>query len=393
MLTYSDLRGSLDRKQVILRVLAMINTTIVETLVIVGGALALLRGLGQLLKPDVSIRDFLIAEIFLLSAAIQVFRFPSLGSGNPILFTIGNLILPFLYLLLGVSLYFLYKFLFCQKNSFIKSDSLHLLPSISYLIFLFLQIVFLPSIPYHQSALSSTLPTAQLLILILSHVILFVYLVFVLWNMRLFDLAKETPPNPYNKTAFIGLIIVSSSLILNVMGMIAQSVLLTSCGHIGFTAALAYWYLANCRYPELEHELENMIRDFSFKGKIAKGINVNLILSRMKELMEKERYFLQDNCSLQELSNVLDIPQHQLSYIIRDNLQINFKTYVNSYRIKEAQTLIAADPECNILSVGFSVGFNSKSSFYEAFKKQLGMTPGEFRAIKRSVDQKSGRQN
>ena len=56
-----------------------------------------------------------------------------------------------------------------------------------------------------------------------------------------------------------------------------------------------------------------------------------------------------------------------LSQIINDRLDMNFRSYLNSYRIKEAQHLLEHSPGMNILEITLATGFNSKSSFNGLF--------------------------
>jgi AraC-like DNA-binding protein len=54
---------------------------------------------------------------------------------------------------------------------------------------------------------------------------------------------------------------------------------------------------------------------------------------------------------------------------------------VNTYRVEEAKRKLV-DPSrkhYSLLAIAEEVGFNSKSAFNTAFKKQTSMTPSEFR--------------
>jgi AraC-like DNA-binding protein len=57
----------------------------------------------------------------------------------------------------------------------------------------------------------------------------------------------------------------------------------------------------------------------------------------------------------------------------------SFHKFLNSHRIAEARQLLKADRASSALSIGYHVGFNSKSTFYAAFKQAVGMSPSEYR--------------
>ena len=42
------------------------------------------------------------------------------------------------------------------------------------------------------------------------------------------------------------------------------------------------------------------------------------------------------------------------------------------------------DRNCAILNIAYTVGFNSNSAFYAAFKKCVGQTPAQFRRAQQS---------
>ncbi len=105
-------------------------------------------------------------------------------------------------------------------------------------------------------------------------------------------------------------------------------------------------------------------------------------VSRLLDYMDTEKPHLQSELTLSELSEQVKIPTHHLSQIINEKLKCNFLDFINGYRVKEVQNHLS-DPDSKnltILSLAFESGFNSKSTFYAAFKKQTSMTPNQYRA-------------
>jgi AraC-like DNA-binding protein len=104
-------------------------------------------------------------------------------------------------------------------------------------------------------------------------------------------------------------------------------------------------------------------------------------LEKLLSVIEAEKLFTDSDLSLQKLAKKLAIPIHHLSQIINERLQKNFFEFVNGYRVEEAKKLLAdpAKKHLNIAEIGFSVGFNSLSTFNAAFKNHAQMTPSLFR--------------
>ncbi|NTW25190.1 MAG: AraC family transcriptional regulator [Lentimicrobium sp.] len=108
------------------------------------------------------------------------------------------------------------------------------------------------------------------------------------------------------------------------------------------------------------------------------------IMDRVTEyLMDKGKPFVNPKLSLQDASLVLNINPNRLSQVINEKTGLNFKDYINSYRVEEAKLLLSSQEfqKLTIEAIAEKAGFNSKSPFYAAFKKHTGMTPKEFVAL------------
>jgi AraC-like DNA-binding protein len=104
-------------------------------------------------------------------------------------------------------------------------------------------------------------------------------------------------------------------------------------------------------------------------------------ISTLKSAMETEKLYLDPKLTLPLLSQKLYIPIRHLSQIINEEFNKNFNDYINCYRIAESKKLFRenSNSEKGILEIAYSVGFNSKSAFYDAFKKSTGLTPKQFK--------------
>jgi AraC-like DNA-binding protein len=101
----------------------------------------------------------------------------------------------------------------------------------------------------------------------------------------------------------------------------------------------------------------------------------------VKKHIENNNRYLDSEFSLEILASEIKMSTTKVSNIINQNSQFNFSDYINQLRIEKAKTLLIVPKyaDYNIEAIGYECGFNSKSTFYLAFKKFTTITPTEFR--------------
>jgi AraC-like DNA-binding protein len=102
-------------------------------------------------------------------------------------------------------------------------------------------------------------------------------------------------------------------------------------------------------------------------------------LRTLKSHMKREKSFLKPDISLKDLAEELDIPPRYLSQVINEHHKQNFYDFITTYRIEEAKRRLTSPSRKTVLEIMYEVGFNSKSSFNQSFKKLTGMTPSQFK--------------
>ncbi|MBY5933986.1 helix-turn-helix transcriptional regulator [Tateyamaria omphalii] len=102
------------------------------------------------------------------------------------------------------------------------------------------------------------------------------------------------------------------------------------------------------------------------------------IAGKIEALMRDERLFLEPDLSLWDLANRIGVTTHYASQALNEKIGVRFFDYVNRWRIHDATDRLR-DTDATILEITYDVGFNSRSSFYTAFKRELGMTPSQYR--------------
>ena len=99
------------------------------------------------------------------------------------------------------------------------------------------------------------------------------------------------------------------------------------------------------------------------------------------KFIKSEKIYLQPKYTLQNLSVDLNIGSSTLSATINKNAKKSFVDYINEMRVNQAKKFLLDHKyeSYTIASIGLESGFNSKSAFYDVFKKHSGMTPLAFK--------------
>lgn len=101
---------------------------------------------------------------------------------------------------------------------------------------------------------------------------------------------------------------------------------------------------------------------------------IGIGLKLLEQLDEKQVYRDKD-LSLVKLAQLIGTNRSYLSNYINQELNTNFNDLINEKRVNYAQILLANE-DMKVYEICEVSGFNSISSFYRAFKKFTGYTPG-----------------
>lgn len=104
------------------------------------------------------------------------------------------------------------------------------------------------------------------------------------------------------------------------------------------------------------------------------------IARKLRAAMEVEHLYRDPNLSLWALARRVGASPNYISQTLSEDVGESFFDFVNGYRIKEAMTLLSTTNE-TVLAITYDVGFNARSSFYNAFKRVTGQTPSSYRKI------------
>lgn len=161
----------------------------------------------------------------------------------------------------------------------------------------------------------------------------------------------------------------------------------------GFMAVLLIWSLAVWglrqkpgfagRYLDAEASVavDGLVEDTAqqkYQRSALSSERAERIIQKIETSMAQDKLYLDANLSLLKLSAHIGVTPNYISQTLNERMETNFFDHVNKWRIEAAKPKVLEGDE-TILAIAFAVGFNARSSFYKAFKKETGQTPSDYR--------------
>ena len=149
------------------------------------------------------------------------------------------------------------------------------------------------------------------------------------------------------------------------------------------SGALSFSFLLYLSWAFIYFNKENRILYLSeskkYGDKKIEKEEVSRFQERLREVVEDQMIYKESNLKLPMVAERIMTSPHRLSQYLNDNLNKSFAQYINEYRVEAAKKLILENDTLTLEGIGYEVGFNSRSTFYTAFKKYTGKTPAAFK--------------
>jgi len=104
------------------------------------------------------------------------------------------------------------------------------------------------------------------------------------------------------------------------------------------------------------------------------------LMAKIDRLMTEQEAYKDPELALDEAAAALGAKAYAVSQAINRCRQMNVKTYLNEYRVKEAMRMLAGSNNdyLTVEGIAFEAGFADRRSFYRVFKKYTGLSPSDF---------------
>ncbi|PKL38953.1 MAG: hypothetical protein CVV44_08780 [Spirochaetae bacterium HGW-Spirochaetae-1] len=350
------------------------------SLILFGAGLSFLLAIVQLLQSRRTVKNILLFCIFCSLTVIQLQQYAVIGAVTDYR-SAGQMALLLAKFILGPSIYLFYQLTFRKDYHFSVQSAIHFVPFVFALVFVLLH-------TFRESVLAT--PFHGVYVFIMDHsmvssahslgmAVILGYIVAILSQMEILTVIRNHKRSPIALLAITVTVTLLVITVLLIISMIYNAALFSLMALVLTSFFVIAWFIMGQVHPELFFPLDMKSRKKPGKVHDLKGIDEEDVKARLLSLMELEKLYCDEDLSLKRLSGLLDMQPHHLSIFLNNKLNVNFNVFINQYRIGEALSMMQSEQDRSLLSIAFAVGFNSKSSFYEAFKKQTGMSPARYR--------------
>lgn len=176
--------------------------------------------------------------------------------------------------------------------------------------------------------------------------------------------------------------------LLDTLGFIIQFTLLKNwflpiqlLDYLLILVTLTYMVFKGLGHPEIFRGLNSQEVAIATPEKYAysslSSLQQNTYAQQLDAYLLEHEIFVDSSLTLTQLSEKTAIPTRKLSQTINSEFGQNFSEFINSYRINYVKQRLCQAP--TIAEVMYDAGFSSRSSFNQAFKKNTGLTPSQYK--------------
>jgi len=150
-------------------------------------------------------------------------------------------------------------------------------------------------------------------------------------------------------------------------------------------APIAYYSLAffiwgyvytNIYQMVVVNENENVSENVNENENVNEEVD-SAFLEQLNKVCEQQELYTKSDLTRDELSRQMNMGHTQLTLRLKEATGMNFYDYINGLRINKAVQLIE-EGKMDMGSIGQTVGYSYRSTFYRAFTAIQGCTPTEY---------------
>jgi AraC-like DNA-binding protein len=109
---------------------------------------------------------------------------------------------------------------------------------------------------------------------------------------------------------------------------------------------------------------------------------------RVREVLDLLEAQWPQQLRTRDLAATVNLGTSRLAHLVKESTQLSIRDRIRHRRIAEAAHLLVTTHQ-RISEICYSVGFSDVSNFNHAFRRELGVSPGEYRERERAREETS----
>ncbi|CAL2101719.1 helix-turn-helix domain-containing protein [Tenacibaculum sp. 190130A14a] len=103
---------------------------------------------------------------------------------------------------------------------------------------------------------------------------------------------------------------------------------------------------------------------------------------KVDDYIQVSKCYMNNKLTIIDIAEAIHVHPKRISYAINKVKSQNFNSYINSFRVELAKKLLKSNEaqHLSIEGIGLEAGFHTKATFYNAFKKNVHMTPAQYKS-------------
>lgn len=286
------------------------------------------------------------------------------------------------FLFFGPLLYFyVKKLLFKPKNN--KFSLVHLLPGFCYFLFsIFYFLIYDLTTNIEQTGILFFIVETSI-ILSISIYLMASYSILKKFN----DHKNQELSFNQENLKFLNLLLISTTifLILWIFSFLNSKLHLTNITIIGYNlmwlaCGVQIYIIAFYALKQPEIFRVQILSSKKSKSPRIREEEIILLKERIENAIEKELIFLTSDLTLNDFSKFINTSPNNLSWLLNNSYNKSFYEFINEYRVQYFLNKIKNNEhkKSTFFALALDSGFNSKSTFYKAFKSVTSLTPSQY---------------
>ena len=170
---------------------------------------------------------------------------------------------------------------------------------------------------------------------------------------------------------------------LNNIGLSETGVLLLLMGIVWIISANGLIQRPGFEESSLPEQASQPQHKKTYERSALTDIDLLNIAEKLTVAINSDNAHLEHDLTLAKLSALIGEQPQYVSQTLSQHLNTTFFDFINFARIDDAK-LMLIESNKSVLNISLETGFNSRSSFYKAFKQFTGLTPSQYRKTRNS---------